>query len=388
MTGAVTGGIAIDLGATTLAACGPESLGTDLTNLLNATQNFKVHPGGEKLELILPAGGGSWFFEFAGPADTQQPPPELVPTVAVPTPAPQAPTGRVTAPAGVNVRTGPSTSYPVIGVAPFGATGEIIGRSADGQWWVARVPSAPTGQGWVSAAYVIATGADNVPVIPAPPLPPTATPAPNPTATPVPQATSTPMPEIAFWADRYDIPLGECTNLRWQVQNVSGVWVYPQGQPYQNFPQTGVSAQQVCPTATTTYEMRVLLNNGAVELRQLTINVFAVNPLANTNWALSSFTPGRVPLPNTSITLAFAANNTLSGNAGCNTYNGGYTVSGNNLRVSGVTTTLKTCGEEIDGQERQYLQALQSAAFFELSGSQLIVRDASGQEVLRFNRIS
>jgi len=85
--------------------------------------------------------------------------------------ADQTPSGRVTAALGVNIRTGPSTQYPVVGIAPLDATGEIVGRSADGQWWVASVPSAPNGQGWVAAAYVEASNAENAPMLPAPPLP-------------------------------------------------------------------------------------------------------------------------------------------------------------------------------------------------------------------------
>lgn len=81
------------------------------------------------------------------------------------------PRGRVTAPLGVNIRMGPGTQFPSVGVAPQDAEGEIIGRSVDGLWWAANVPSAPNGQGWVAAAYVEASNTDNVPVLPAPPLP-------------------------------------------------------------------------------------------------------------------------------------------------------------------------------------------------------------------------
>ena len=83
----------------------------------------------------------------------------------------ETPGGRVTAELGVNIRTGPGTTYPIVGIAPLDTEGEIVGRSADGQWWVASVPSAPNGQGWVAAAYVEASNADSVPVLPAPPLP-------------------------------------------------------------------------------------------------------------------------------------------------------------------------------------------------------------------------
>jgi heat shock protein HslJ len=79
--------------------------------------------------------------------------------------------GVVLAPLGVNVRLGPGTNFPVLGVAPQGTEGEIVGVSEDGAWWVARVPAAPNEQGWVAAAYVEATNADSVPVMAAPPLP-------------------------------------------------------------------------------------------------------------------------------------------------------------------------------------------------------------------------
>ncbi|MCB0070222.1 MAG: PD40 domain-containing protein [Caldilineaceae bacterium] len=92
------------------------------------------------------------------------------PAVELPAAAAQAPRGTVTAEAGVNVRTGPGLGYDIIGVAPQGTEGEIIGVSADGQWWVASVPDAPNGQGWVAAAHVEATDADAVPVIDAPPM--------------------------------------------------------------------------------------------------------------------------------------------------------------------------------------------------------------------------
>jgi hypothetical protein len=93
------------------------------------------------------------------------------PAVELAAPAADAATGVVLAPAGVNVRTGPGTEYPIVGLAPLGTKGEIVGVSEDGQWWVAAVAAAPNGQGWVAAAYIKATNAEDVPVIPAPPLP-------------------------------------------------------------------------------------------------------------------------------------------------------------------------------------------------------------------------
>ncbi len=81
--------------------------------------------------------------------------------------------GKVTAPDGVFLRTGPGTDYPYLGAAPFEVAGEIVGISEDEQWWVfnaSNVPNAPNGQVWVSAAFIEATKAESVPVIPTPPL--------------------------------------------------------------------------------------------------------------------------------------------------------------------------------------------------------------------------
>jgi hypothetical protein len=51
-----------------------------------------------------------------------------------------------------------------------GATGEVIGVSEDGGWWVVKIPAevAADQHGWVNANYVQVTGAENVPVIPTP----------------------------------------------------------------------------------------------------------------------------------------------------------------------------------------------------------------------------
>jgi heat shock protein HslJ len=96
---------------------------------------------------------------------------EAAPVALAVAAADTTPRGRVIAPLGVNIRVGPGTQFPAVGVAPQGTEGEIVGRSVDGLWWAASVPSAPNGQGWVAAAYVEATNADAVPVLPAPPLP-------------------------------------------------------------------------------------------------------------------------------------------------------------------------------------------------------------------------
>jgi len=95
------------------------------------------------------------------------------PEVVLPPPAASAPSATALDP--INVRSGPSTSYPSYGVAAEGSTAEVVGVSSSGGWWVVKVPTdiAPDGQGWVDGRYVEVANADNVAVIQTPALPPT-----------------------------------------------------------------------------------------------------------------------------------------------------------------------------------------------------------------------
>jgi heat shock protein HslJ/uncharacterized protein YraI len=91
--------------------------------------------------------------------------------VDLPEPAPQTPTGRVSGASALNIRSGPGTNFPVIGVAREGDQGTIVGRSEDGVWWAFDAPQVQGGVAWASAQFVAATNADSVPVIAAPPPP-------------------------------------------------------------------------------------------------------------------------------------------------------------------------------------------------------------------------
>ena len=82
----------------------------------------------------------------------------------------------VTATTAVNVRSGPSTSYPIYGVAQPGASAPVSGISPDGGWYVITIPEtySPDGTAWVSADYATLTGAtaDELPIVQPPPPPP------------------------------------------------------------------------------------------------------------------------------------------------------------------------------------------------------------------------
>jgi PKD repeat protein len=126
-----------------------------------------------------------------GAAESGTPAPTETPTEAAPSPPAGEPS--VTADADTPVRAGPGEAYPIIGALLAGQTGQVVGVSADLQWWAIRFPAGPGGAGWVSADRVTAENTDGAPVMEAPPLP-TATATPPPTTTPSPTATPSPTP--------------------------------------------------------------------------------------------------------------------------------------------------------------------------------------------------
>ena len=75
-------------------------------------------------------------------------------------------------------------------------------------------------------------------------------------------------PEIDphFRADRTSISAGQCTTLRWDIDNVKAVYLDGFGQP-------GHGSTQVCPTETQTFTLEVVLRDGRRITRSITIRV-------------------------------------------------------------------------------------------------------------------
>jgi heat shock protein HslJ len=109
--------------------------------------------------------------------------------------------------------------------------------------------------------------------------------------------------------------------------------------------------------------------------------------LVGTQWTLSSIVSGTsvssVP-DGVEATLAFDADGTASGSGGCNTFNGSYQTSGNELTFGPVASTKKACADDVMTVEQSYLTALQNAASYTTAGNALTIDDSSGDPVLEF----
>ncbi len=204
----------------------------------------------------------------------------------------------------LNVRSGPSTQYAVIGRLAAGTEVEIVGKNDVGSWWQIVYLDSSDGRGWVAAEYAPSQNAGGAPVIATPTLVPTATPTPTdtPTVTPTPTSpptatftptaappTSTPEPlptdtatltptatppagpSITFSADPLSIKEGECSTFSWLVSGVKAVYFEDQGVPGEDNGQA--ISQEECPSKTHTYTLRVIKQNNEEEIREITITV-------------------------------------------------------------------------------------------------------------------
>lgn len=111
--------------------------------------------------------------------------------------------------------------------------------------------------------------------------------------------------------------------------------------------------------------------------------------LDGTSWTLVSFgAPGsETPvIEGSEVNLSFAGGQ-VSGNAGCNSFNGPYQVENGSLTFGPLASTLRACADEnITQQEMAYLEAFQTASRFEVSGDQLMIWYNNEGSVLNFTQ--
>lgn len=65
----------------------------------------------------------------------------------------------------INVRAGPGKEYAVIGSLEKGQGAEVMGISADGEWFAIKFAVGEGGLGWVAASFVKVKNVENVPVL-------------------------------------------------------------------------------------------------------------------------------------------------------------------------------------------------------------------------------
>ncbi len=104
--------------------------------------------------------------------------------------------------------------------------------------------------------------------------------------------------------------------------------------------------------------------------------------LTGTNWSANGINTGTDAVSSlvagTTVTAVFGDDGSISGNAGCNTYNGTYEVTGTTMKIGPLSTTMMACEPDVTKQETNYLAALGRVTKYTIRGDQLELRDDGG----------
>ena len=104
-------------------------------------------------------------------------------------------------------------------------------------------------------------------------------------------------------------------------------------------------------------------------------------------WEVTGFYTGTAitsPVVGSKLTADFAKGQ-VSGNGGCNTFSGSYTLNGNSIKIGPLAATQRACLEDdITTQEQQYLAALELADTFTVTGARLDLQRADGGIAVTF----
>nr|WP_290986382.1 META domain-containing protein [Halomonas sp.] len=77
----------------------------------------------------------------------------------------------------------------------------------------------------------------------------------------------------------------------------------------------------------------------------------------------------------------------LAGSTGCNNLMGSYEQRGDELSFGQLTTTSMACASELMTLERDFLNALNDAVNWQVEGETLILDNAKGEELVRFEAV-
>lgn len=105
------------------------------------------------------------------------------------------------------------------------------------------------------------------------------------------------------------------------------------------------------------------------------------------SWKLLSYGPVNNPtqaVPDARTGLIFGEGGQLSGNVGCNSLGGAYTVRGSQITFEQIVSTMMACSEPLMQQEGAVFSMLAGTLTFKLEGSTLTIYDKGGANALRF----
>lgn len=104
--------------------------------------------------------------------------------------------------------------------------------------------------------------------------------------------------------------------------------------------------------------------------------------LAGSSWTATGYNNGREavvsPVEGSELTLEFGTDNTVSGAAGVNNFNGPFASDDTSIQIGPLMQTKMAGPVELMVEEQQYTAALQAATEWEVANDVLTLRDGGG----------
>jgi len=104
--------------------------------------------------------------------------------------------------------------------------------------------------------------------------------------------------------------------------------------------------------------------------------------LSGTKWTVTGYNNGReavtAPALDSTLSVEFGTDGTVSGNGGVNTFNGPFEATEKTVKIGPLASTKMAGPQELMDQEAAYLAALQDSTVWALVQGRLEMRDASG----------
>ncbi len=114
--------------------------------------------------------------------------------------------------------------------------------------------------------------------------------------------------------------------------------------------------------------------------------------LNGTEWLLTGYNNGAggfvSVVTGTAVTAAFSDDGQISGNSGCNSYSGSYSVTGSGISIGPLAMTEMYCmdPEGVMDQESAYLTAVQASVSYRVGPDDLTLMDADGRRMAVYER--
>ena len=133
----------------------------------------------------------------------------------------------------------------------------------------------------------------------------------------------------------------------------------------------------------------ILLDRGGNRLMTLARAASTVDaPLVGTRWRLAGFSDSataRSALAGSSATVVFGADGRITGTTGCNDLSGPYATDDARISIGPLAVTERACLDPgLMRQERELLEALETAATYDIEGDRLTMIDPSASRTVEF----